>query len=120
MDSEPAQKETPGPLNRKRPRKGSRGQRCQGTQRSAFRPAGNCRSSLDVQQRANHLALCTAAGPLSADMSSLGGFVIFDEPQAKRNPGPWHRRKDGRRAPGVHGMSIHPIRSGGKHELGIF
>ena len=88
-----SQKETPGLLNRKRPRKGSRGQRTGSYPACLTDQSAN--SAYRIDETATHCPISSSkpAGPLSRDTRSLGGSFFAARMQTKRNPGSWHRRK---------------------------
>jgi hypothetical protein len=80
MNSESGQKETPGPLNRKRSRKGSRGARSQNvriftTDQTDFRK--NSDFGFDPCRIRTQLSPSKPAGPLSKDTLSLGGSFFL-------------------------------------------
>ena len=80
MAGESGQKETPGPLNCKQSRKGSRGQRRQDvcvcpTDQTDFRKVSDFR--FDSFRIWNHVSSSKPAGPLSQDTLSLGGSFFF-------------------------------------------
>ena len=80
MASELGQKETPGPLNCKQPRMGSRGQPTQNVcgnpkDQTHFRQVSDFR--FDSIRICPHIFFSKPAGPLSQDMLSLGGSFFL-------------------------------------------